>query len=187
MKKFLQQITFARFLIVACLVGSVVLGGMAWNRRKANEELRGALATGGEFERLTRETQENSRLFTQLMKEHESQDLGAQSNPDSYIRRHAYDDTARLGDVDILPNERSYGKYVDKTYKITPKDKDQAYSRTAIGNFLYNLEANSSRVRVTELEIRTQTPKGRRLNPEDVPEDKWTFTATVASRTRTDS
>ncbi len=183
---FLKEMTLARLMILICIPGSIVLGYRAWTQHELINTTRVALEQGGEFEDLTRQIQQNSRKYSQLVHERESDDLVALDNMDSYIRSHAQKNTALLGEVSVTPSEKSYGSFVDKSYRTQPSnnDKDRAYSRTAIGNFFYTLENDSARVRVTELEI---TNSARKIDAHEIPADTWTYKATITSRSRADS
>ncbi|MEM7516919.1 MAG: hypothetical protein AAF368_08360, partial [Planctomycetota bacterium] len=68
---------------------------------------------------------------------------------------------------------------VHKKYEIRPSDTKRRFSRVKISNFLYKLEEESSRVKVTHVKMETGQ---RGLKEEQVPDDKWTLLAEVTSR-----
>jgi len=62
-------------------------------------------------------------------------------------------------------------------------ERERTFQRLRIANFLYTLEYDSRRVKVTDmkLEIAEKKPK-----PHEVPADEWFFDAEVTSRQRAD-
>ena len=74
----------------------------------------------------------------------------------------------------------------DKVYLISPSLKDDTFRREQIANYLYKLENESRRVRVTDLVVEALNADGKKnLKPEEYPSDLWSFTFTVTSRQRT--
>lgn len=180
--RFLRTLNFARIVILLCLAGSIVLAYTGWKRHQANQALFTALQPGGKAEQLVRDVQKASRLYSQLVRERDADQLHGQSNPLTFITSVAWRDRINLGQVTIDPSEKPLGNgIVDKIYRITPDKKDKAFFRSQIANFLYTLEADSPRVRVTQLSIETVD---RRPDPEDVPSDKWKFETRITSRQR---
>ena len=179
---FLRNLNFARVVILLCLLGSAVLAYMGWQRHRTNQELFAALEPGGQAERLVRDIQKASRLYSQLVRERDADQLHGQTNPLSFITSVAWRDRINLGQVTIDPSEKPLGNgIVDKVYRISPDKKDKAFFRSQIANFLYTLEADSPQVRVTQRTIETVD---RRPEPEDVPSDKWKFETRITSRQR---
>ena len=182
MLKALKSLNFARTVILLCLLGSLPLGYFGWDRYTKNREMFAAIAPGGQAEKLVRDTQKLSRQYSQLLKERDADRLHGQANPESYIRSVAWKDRIDLGQLKIAPSEKSLGNgIVDKIYRITPDKKDKVFFRSQIANFLYTLESDSPRVRVTQVKIETID---RRPKPEDIPTDKWNFEARITSRQR---
>ena len=96
----------------------------------------------------------------------------------------ADDELVGIGQVKIDPTTRSPGKDIeDKIYKIRPANKNQRYDRKRVGNFLYKLEAESRRVKVTSLDLRPAD----NLKPGEIGDDRWTFEASITSRSQTSS
>lgn len=182
MKSFFKNFNFARFIILACLLGSIGLGYWAYDLYQKNETLREALSHDGDVETTVGRLMQNSLTYSELSKERRSESLfGEQADVVSYVRRIAFGDNIDIGEVNVSSTPRPVNKGVtDLTYKITPNDPDQSFQRTAIANFLFTLEDSSARVRVTEVQIDTAEKK---LRPEEIPaEDKWRFSATATSR-----
>lgn len=187
MKAFFTGFNFARFIILVCFIGALPLGWRAWEQYQANERMKQALSQGGRIEELVTRIQESSRTYTQLMRDRRSEGLiGAQADVQSYIRGKAFGDRVELGEIQIDPSRpRSVGNNMrDTNYAIRPMDRDSSFQRVAIANFLFTLEHDSQRVRVTEVSIRHEN---KRLKPEEIPDsDRWTFEAQITTREKVD-
>ena len=179
---FFKHMNFARALILVCLMASGALAYTGWKQYEEIQANGAALAKGGRYEDLTRRVQQSARTYTQLVRERDAEGLVGQENPESYIRKAAFHVSAQLGEVNITPIDRPRGNFVDHTYRIVPADKEAEFSRTAVANFLYMLEADSHRVRVTDLGIQV-AGVGRR-DPAAIPKDRWSFDVEVTTRAR---
>lgn len=186
MKSFFANFNFARALILLCLLGSMPLGWYGWEQYETNRKLKSDLAKGGRIEMLILDIQRNAHILNTKMEEQGAEGLTGESKPQTYIRTIARMDQIELGqvDIDLSTQPRSKG-IVDKIYRITPDNKQRTFRRTALANFLFKLEQGSQRVRVTE--IKMETEGSRKVKPEDVPNDMWTFECKITSRQRVDS
>ena len=185
---FFKNFNFARFIILAGVVGSVALAYMAYEVHEKNVGARAALEPGGEVEVLVRQIQSNSRLATSLsrLKANEGLAGGEKNEMISYVRRWSAHPEVGIGDVNVKMNSRAVARNIeDHNVVITPQGRtDRPFQRVSIANYLYRLEQKSSRVRVTDLHISYEDSK---LKPHQVPpNDRWTFSATVTSRQKTD-
>lgn len=178
---FFKSFNFVRLIILLSIAGSCVLGYLAWGQRQQIEELRSALARGGAIERVVGEIKQNALLYSELVEERDADQLSEMKNTETYIQRMKNKDHVELGQISIQPSERPTGTrgVVDMTYRITPADKDEAFRKTKIANFLFSLEQNSPQVRVTDIKISNTE---RRPEPEAIPPDLWTFEAVITSR-----
>ena len=175
-----MKFTFARVVIFLCVVLSGALGVLAWSQQQKIGEMREALGSGGEIERLTREIQQFSRKHTDLSRQAEGDLLtGEDKTPESYIRSVAYRDDVRMGQIEVDPDERDDKNFVDMIYRINADDKEKKFSRLNLANFFYKLEEKSNRVKVTMLEIKAAE---KRLESHEIPGDSWTFKAEVTLR-----
>ncbi|MCP4222024.1 MAG: hypothetical protein GY773_01605, partial [Actinomycetia bacterium] len=149
------KLTFAKVMIGLCLVGSGVLAWFDWKQYQEIERLEVALEPGGEVETLVRDTQRLGKEYAELEKALGNEALMGQSSPLTYISEMAERPKIGIGNVDISPSERptSNRATVDKVYTITPSDKKRNYDQLSIANYLYSLEENSRRIRVTMLKI----------------------------------
>ena len=178
--KFLRDMTFAKALILVCLMGSAYLGWKAWKGQQAIQGLEVALAQGGQVEKLVREIQQLADEYTDLYRQREGDDMQAITDPNSYIRGIASSKNIELGPTDIDPRRVPVGRdIVDRQYKISPKDRAATFDLIQIANFLYTLEARSHRVRVTRIKINSP---GRVQPHEYPPENDWVFDCTITSR-----
>ena len=136
-----MKFTFARVVIFLCVVLSGALGVLAWSQQQKIGEMREALGSGGEIERLTREIQQFSRKHTDLSRQAEGDLLtGEDKTPESYIRSVAYRDDVRMGQIEVDPDERDDKNFVDMIYRINADDKEKKFSRLNLANFFYKLE-----------------------------------------------
>ena len=182
MNGFFANFTIARALILPCLLASMPLGWHGREQYRTNRQLDSDLVKSGRIEILIQEIQRNAHIYDTL-KDEQNHDMGGVSDPQTYIRAIAREDQVELGQVDIDPStQRRSNGIVDKIYRITPHNKQRTFHRTAIANFLFRLEQGSQRVRVTEIKIETEGI--RKVKPEDVPNDMWTFEAKITSRQR---
>ncbi|MFT5153604.1 MAG: hypothetical protein ACI841_003606, partial [Planctomycetota bacterium] len=151
MGAFFSGFNFARFIILVCFVGSFPLGWLAYERFESNKILTAALQPGGEVETLVTRIQSNCRRYTDLKLAQRDETLfgGEQSDIQNYIRRHTLDDKINLGQVKIAPRKTPSTQYIDFANTITPVDSKATFSPTQIANFLFRLESESSRVKVT--------------------------------------
>lgn len=176
----LESLNFPRVVIGLSLVGSAALAYVDFN-------------LGQELERLEEENrvmapalstkiQERSLMLSQLTKQAEGEGWKGQGNPGSYVRTIAQDANVRLGQVDVAPSnpDRFPGGFVDMKYTIKPVNKERGWSKTNIANFLYKLEFDSRRVRVTHLEL--TPPAKQRIKPHEFPPDEWTYDVEITSR-----
>jgi hypothetical protein len=89
------------------------------------------------------------------------------------------DPNVSLGRIDIFTSEaNNKSGYTDQKFRVKPKDPNEEYQRFQIANFLYTLEADSNRVRVTSLDIKVPG----RPDPETIPNDRWTFDCELTVR-----
>lgn len=184
---FFRGFNFARFIILLSYLGAIPLGWNAWEQFQKNEEMKAALARGGEVERQVDRIRESSQVYTKLMAERRGEGLiGADADVQSYIIKKAYDDAVELGDINIsVGSPRGIGKGVREIrYEVEPSDRERSFQRTSIANFLYILEQDTQRLKVTDLTLNIDQ-KG--LKPEQIPDrDYWKFDATVTTRQKVD-
>lgn len=186
MKETLAKLTFARTMILVCLLASVWLGWQIWgNHQKISQQSR-ELAPEGRVAELVRDIQAHSQRYTQLYKSRDSESLKGEGNPLSYITKIAADKHVRIGKVDITPSERQVtSNIVDKKYAVRPSQRDDKFTRNQIANFLFKLETDSRRVRVTEVTLEALNADGKpRVDPEEYPSDNWNWNISVTSRQR---
>lgn len=176
MKRFFAAMTFPRWVIVISLLGSCVLGWLVWQRTQRLAAVEGELAR---VKPLVQKIQENAWRLDTLQKAADKEGLKGESDPELYIRRVAQQDNVNIGQVVITPRTTTPERDVeDRHYGIRPNNRTERFSRGHIGNFLYKLEADSRRVKVTDLKI---TPVDR-VRPGEIGADAWTFEATITSR-----
>jgi hypothetical protein len=181
MKSFFKNMNLARAIMLFSLVGVLVLGVIGWQRHTRLSELRAHYEQ--DVDKVVRQVMQLGRRHTQLSAAMRKEELAGQSDLESYIRKYAAADRVEIGNVNIAmsTDPRTKG-VVDKKYTIKPSDKDRSFSRTMVANFLYRLESESRRVKVTEIALELAE---KRLKAHEIPaDDKWTFEAELTSRQR---
>jgi hypothetical protein len=170
----------ARAIILLSLVGCVALGVLGWQRSRELSELKDALDV--RMKPLVKDLMQTAQKHSQLSKALKDDNLGEQKDLETYIRRVAAKDKVEIGNVNLTNSteQRSKG-VVDKVYRIKSDDRERTFQRLRVANFLYTLEYDSRRVKVTELKMEVAE---KRPKPHEVPEDNWFFEAEVTSRQR---
>lgn len=182
-------VTFAKFMILLCLIGSGALAYQDWKQYQSLNTLRSDLRPGaGKVEQTVVETQKLGRRYAELQKALSGDALAGKDNPLSYIYEIADKPMVDLGTVDIQTSSRAGvggANTVDKIYTITPADRNRSFPRYSIANFLFTLEEKSPRIRVTKITIDQMNRDQRaQIKPEEYPADTFSFTAQVTSRER---
>ncbi len=182
MKNFIKNMNLARAIILVALVGSLALGWLCWQRQQELEDLK--LHLSSHMKPAVEKLMQAAIRNTQLYKASKDENFKAQTDFATYIRKVAAKDKVEVGDVDLAPTNDLRSKGIaDEKYRIKPKDKDRTYTRLKIANFLYTLESDSRRVKVTDIKIDTGDKK---IKPHEIPEDMWFYEAEVTSRQRTE-
>jgi hypothetical protein len=167
-------------MILLSVVGALVLAWMGWTRSSRVEELRRNQET--DMPKLAAQLVEVARKHTQLTDSRKGENLQGEADLGSYIYKIAGMDRVEVGNLDLTPNRDPFSKgIIDRKITIRPDNRERTFKRTTLANFLYTLEQQSRRVKVTMVKIEVAD---RRLKPEMLPEDLWTFEAEVVSRQR---
>ena len=173
-----------RIMIALLLVGSAVLGYLVMGQRKVIDELSAALEPGGEIESLAEDILGYSHLYT-AYKERSARE-GVKDNDEkgvqTYVREIALRPRVLWGNVRIPnPTERQRVQgYNDRAYRLTPQEKGASFDRNRIANFLYLLEYESRKLRVTNIDLKV----AERIDKHEVPKDRWAVDVTVTMRER---
>lgn len=179
MKEFFSNMNLARAIIVLTIPICLGLGYFGWDQSRKLEEAHDNLKV--RLPKLATEVQQAATDHTNLTRAVRKDGLSqGNATPETYIRKIAAKERVEIGDVKINKRESRPSKgVVDKKYEIRPSDTKRRFSRVKISNFLYKLEEESSRVKVTHVKMETGQ---RGLKEEQVPDDKWTLLAEVTSR-----
>jgi len=181
MKGLFGRMSFPRAVIIFCSLGSLALGALVYLRAQRLREVKDELRRVPE---LIKEMHTDAYRLSDLKRSESAEKFKAQSEPETYIRSVAVDNKINMGQVDIARNTKSPARGIEDTiYKITPQTKSQRYSLGQIGNFLYKLEADSRRVRVTRLKV---TPH-EKVAPGEIGKDQWVFEAELTTRSKVES
>jgi hypothetical protein len=182
MKSFFANMNLARWIIVASVAGTLVLAFTGWKLHSRRVELERALEVAVPEQAL--ELQVLARRYSKLYKEAEREGLKGQADPQSYIRTLASDEHVALGQVEVItaPETTPRKGVVDRKYTIRPQSRDRGFPRDRIANFMWKLESESRRVRVTMAQLDPEKP----LKPHEHPTDSWKWTVEVTSRQKQD-
>jgi len=182
MKAFMQGMNLARAIMLLSIVGCIVLGFLGWKRTQQLSEMKTAL--NDEMKPLVKDLMQTAQRHTTLSKSLKDDSLGAQADLETYIRKVAGKDKVEIGNVDLTVGDEQRSKtVVDKVYRIKSDSRERTFQRLRIANFLYTLEYDSRRVKVTDLKLEIAEKKPK---PHEVPADDWFFDAEVTSRQRAD-
>ena len=182
MKSFFQGMNLARGIMLLSIVGCIALGFLGWQRTQKLAEMKDDL--NDRIKPLVKDLMQTAQRHTTLSKLLKDDSLSAQADLETYIRKVAAKDKVEIGNVNMTFSPESRSKtVVDKVYRIKSDARERTFQRLRIANFLYTLEYDSRRVKVTDmkLEIAEKKPK-----PHEVPADEWFFDAEVTSRQRAD-
>ncbi len=182
MKSVLRRMSLERWIIAISLISSVVLGITGYRLRQQRRELEEALTT--KVPMLAQDMLVHSQEFSRLDKEADREGLkGGQADPQSYVRRVAGDPKVAIGSVSFTAQpERETRKGVkDKRYTIAPQDPKKSYRRENVARFLWFLESESRRVKVTRTVLERAD---RNPDPGFIGDDVWTWEAELTSRVK---
>lgn len=178
MKRFFSQMSLARWIMVLALVLSVALGATGFHLHRKRVDLERALAI--EVPKAAQEIQVLSRRYSKLFDEAEREGLKGQADPESYFRKLAAHPKVVIGALQFekpSPFTPSKG-VIDIKYRIRSQDRDRGFDRKQLANFLWLIEEQSRRVRVTHVRLE------REGNPKDweYGNDRWKWDVEVTSR-----
>ena len=176
--KLTESLTFPRMMILASFVGSLVAGYLVWNKSQELEQLElDKMMAPTVVKSIQMKAVELDQLLSALNREGLKGDII--NDMETYIREKANDPKINIGQVDLSPSRTEPDKGIeDIKYKIRPKEKTQRARRGSIANFLYKLEQDSRRVKVTSIRIDPY----EKLKPGELGGDTWTFEAEITSR-----
>ncbi|MCK6447239.1 MAG: hypothetical protein L6Q99_12690 [Planctomycetes bacterium] len=190
MKHFFSDMTVERWVIVVSLVVATALGSVGYFKFYSERALLEEALTADVIQ-TAQGMQADAMKYSRLYKEADLQALtGSQSNAESFLRTLAASPKANLGQVDVKIAEtaNSVRKGVaDKKFTIQPQNRDRAFQRIAIANFLFLAETESAGMRVSHLRL-TLSPKN--LKEWDFPPgdgDNWFWEAELLSRTKSEA
>ncbi|MFT7485484.1 MAG: hypothetical protein ACI9F9_001334 [Candidatus Paceibacteria bacterium] len=180
MSAFFTNMSLARLIILISIPGSIFL---AWAGLQHEEKL-GILrnAYTSQIPKVVREIQELSKFNTKLQKDIKGDLYLDKSSPVNYVRSCADNPAVEMGEVNVTLSERpGVGGVIDNKITIRPLNPKDVYTHSQIAAFLYRLEADSSQIKVTDIKYNLV---GRGIKTDDIPEDKWTFEATITNRVK---
>ena len=196
MKSFFKDFNLARAIILCSLVGAIALGVFGWMQSRKLSELQASLernqvrkSAGGSYDetdvtKLVREIETLGRKHSQLSKAQRAEGFTETEGLNNYIERAIMADGVELGEHGTDPSTTPVGKGIeDKRIRIKPNSRERVFPRSKIANFLYKLEADSRRIRVTDLVI--ELGGKTKVREHEIPEENaWTYEVEITSRQR---
>lgn len=191
-----KNFNLARWIILFSLVGALGLGVFGYTQQQRLGELQSDLEKSGvrkaasgsyddsEVAKLVREIETLGRKHSQLSKAKRAEGFTETEGLNNYIERAIVQDGVELGDHQTDPSTVNVTKgIVDKKIRIKPQSRDKVFQRSKIANFLYKLEADSRRIRVTDLVI--ELGGKNKVRDHEIPEEgNWTYEVEITSRQR---
>ncbi len=191
-----KNFNLARWIILFSVVGSLALGVLGYMQSSSLRELRTDLeksgvrkSASGSYDdsavaKLVRELDTLGRKHSQLAKAKRAEGFTETEGLNNYIERAIVQDGVELGDHGTDPSTVNVTKgIVDKKIRIKPNSRDKVFQRSKIANFLYKLEADSRRIRVTDLVI--ELGGKNKVREHEIPEEgNWTYEVEITSRQR---
>ena len=173
-----ESLTFPRAMIIGSFLGSIVTGWLVYGKYQELQQLEIDVKNApNRVESIQMKAVELDQLLSTLNREGLKGDIVA--DMETYIREKANDPKINIGQVDLTPQITDFDKTTeDIKYKIRPMEKTQRARRGSIANFLYKLEQDSRRVKVTSIKIDPY----EKLKPGELGGDTWTFEAEITSR-----
>lgn len=175
---FFQRLSFPRVVILVCGLGSAVFGFLVYQRTNRLAEVQTELV---KVKDVVKEIQTDAYRLAELQRSASAEKFKGQDEPETYIRQVATDGNINLGQVQITSSTKTPARGLeDRVYKITPAEKSQRFTLGQIGNFLYKLEADSRRVKVTYFKIQPF----EKVTPGQVSKGAWSFEAELTTRSK---
>ncbi len=172
--KLFRSLNSTRIIIIGSFIGALTMGGLVYAQKQKLAELDERLRPSG-APQLVAELQTRALELANLQRLADREQFKQRDDAEYYMRSVASHNYVNIGTVDTVrsDNERRQGA-IDTIITIKPpRGGKNAYTRDQISNFLYKLEADSRRVRVTRIAIRPES--GQRARPHEVGGDRWTF------------
>lgn len=167
---------FPRTVIVVMLLASATLGWFLYQDKQRLAQVEVDLAKAPA---VARRIQEMGLQLQSLYEARDKDGLSRTESPEFYIASVAMDPKISIGQPNISSSKKEpFAGIVDRKFSIKPTSSKKEFHRSQIGNFLYQLEAESRRIRVTRFKL---TPIGN-VKPGEVGGDAWTFEAEITSR-----
>jgi hypothetical protein len=174
-----SHLTLSRAIILGSFLGSAVVGYLLYREQERLGNYQAAIDAAP---KLVPVLVNKAQELEDLMKATAREEFGTSVNAlETYIYERAADPKVHLGQVDIskpieqvIASARDGNPGVrDLVYKISPASSAKGeYTRGEISNFIYLLEQDSRRVKVTGLTM-TPTDKGPKLDK--FLSDRWKY------------
>lgn len=184
MKALLAEMNLARWVILVALLASVGLGFWGWSLHGERMELVAALEI--EVPKRAQNIQVLSLRHSELRKDYDREGLRGQADAETYLRRLATHKDVVLGGADIksMPDRSPAKGVVDRKYSISSQGGRKSgrgatgFDRARIANYLWLLEQQSRRVRVTSVRLEPID----KTDPWIAASDLWSWDVEVTSR-----
>ncbi|MEW6072750.1 MAG: hypothetical protein AB1726_09195 [Planctomycetota bacterium] len=177
MKGFFADMNFPRAVILVSLASAVVLGALVWRSTGRLAEVERQRATIKQeiraIQELALELDGLDRLAGEGRQVQESDSFAL------YVREVAQAEHVDIGTLNVTPSETDPMPGIkDRHLAIQPANRNVHFRRANIGNYLYRLEADSNRVKVTRIELNP----AQKLRPGEIGSDEWDWEAQITAR-----
>jgi len=179
MASFFKNMNLARAIILVALIGSI---GLYFVNRRDRDQL---TFLQDSLNNSVPETVESIQLLSQqyskLISLQESEGLKRTTSPRSYFADKKDLPGANLGFIEMTESDSNYDRGIeDSKFRLKPTEKDAKFTRDQIAYFMWQLEAGSNRLKITDIDLQLANRKG--LKDHDIPEDTWTFSIETTTR-----
>lgn len=180
MANFFKHMNLARAIILVAVLGSIALAYLNIGSREKLAFLQDSLKN--DIPNTVENIQKLSQQYSKLVGLQDSELLKRTTSPEKYFDQMGGLPGANMGFLVYNPSKpTTYDTGIeDAAYRIKPREKEASYTRDQIAYFMWQLEANSNRLKITDIDIQLANRKG--LKDEDVPEDLWTFSIETTTR-----
>jgi hypothetical protein len=183
MASFFRNMNLARAIILVALIGSIGLFFVNQRDRDQLTFLQDSLQNS--VPKTVESIQLLSQQYSKLVGLQEAEGLKRTTSPQSYFGEKKDLPGANLGFLEITPSDSTYDRGIeDSKFRLRPKEKDSEFTRDQIAFFMWQLEAGSNRLKITDIDLQLANRKG--LKDHDIPEDTWTFSIETTTRQEKD-
>lgn len=177
---YFKEFNFVRAVTLLSFLGALVLGYVVSRQHVELKAVRESIAPGGKIEKTSQDLQLLAKQFRQLDEQRQRDSSLDLKQPDAYVRKIGGQVYIAQIKVDLdIKNVGSQKDLFDHNLRLRPQDAKTSFQRKQLWEYFSRLEGENARLRVTSLRVSNAKT---RVAPNEIPEDRWTFDATLTSR-----